>query len=147
MEAVNWFVIWEWGRDKRTYVWVYSCHGRHVLFRGEDQLVVNDVLGDITEAVECTGGVQCHSHTGAEIDELADAFDARCLVVETRADTFADEIPVCTAADEGHFLHSHDVVQLVADFLRAPQSFPMQEVSGAPAVGVAVRFPLCVNMQ
>lgn len=109
--------------------------------------MVDDVFGYIAEAVQCTGGMQCHGYTGAEVDELADAFHARGLMVEARADAFADEVPVRATADQGHFLHSHDIVQLVADFLGAPQGFPMEKVPGTPAVGVAVRLPLCVDMQ
>lgn len=128
-------------------MWIYSSHGRHVLLAGEDQFVVDHVLRDISQTVESTGRVELHADAGSEVEELADTLDARGLVVETRADAFADLVPVGAATDQGHLLHRHDVVQLVADFARPPQCLGVEKVACAPAVGVAVCFPLRVDVK
>ena len=128
-------------------MWIYSSHGGHILLTGEDQFMVDHVLRDISQTVEGTGWVELHADAGSEVKELADTLDARGLVVETRADALADLVPVGAAADQGHLLHRHDVVQLVAHFARPPQGLGVEEVACAPAVGVAVCFPLRVDVE
>ena len=128
-------------------MWIYSSHGGHILLTGEDQFMVDHVLRDISQTVEGTGWVELHADAGSEVKELADTLDARGLVVETRADALADGVPVCTTADEGHFLFGHDVEKLVSDFLGATEGFGVQEVLGAPGIRVAVGFPLSVDME
>ena len=109
--------------------------------------MVDDVLGHVADTVKGTCGMERHGHAGAEVDELADALDSCGLMEEARADALADGVPVCTTADEGHFLFGHDVEKLVSDFLGATEGFGVQEVLGAPGIRVAVGFPLSVDME
>lgn len=98
-------------------MWIDGGDGGHVFFGGEDEFVVDDVVGQVAEAVERAGRMQLHGHAGAEVDVLADAFHFGRLGVVARADAFADDVPVGAAARHDHLLHFHDVVQLLSDFL------------------------------
>ena len=130
-----------------TYMRVNRCHCGHVFLGRQEQLVVDDVLGHVADTVKGTCGMKCHGHAGAEVDELADSLYSCGLMEEARTDALADGVPVCAAADEGHFLFGHDVEKLVSDFLSATEGFGVQEMLGAPGIRVTVGFPLSVNME
>src|ERR1700728_1114865 len=82
-----------------------------------------------------------------KVDILANAFDFGSLMIVTRTYAFSDDIPVCAAAHEFHFLHDHDVMYLLPDLFRPSQGLGVKEVSNAPTVRVAIASPLTVNMQ
>ena len=51
-------------------------HALHVLLDGEDQLVVDDVVGRVPQAVQGAAGVQVAGHAAAAVDILPDALHA-----------------------------------------------------------------------
>ena len=60
---------------------VHGGNGGHVLLACEDELVVDDVVWEVSQAVERASGVELHGDAGAEVDVFADAFDFGRLVV------------------------------------------------------------------
>ena len=91
--------------------------------------------------------MELHSHTRPEVNELADTLHARGLVVEPRADTLANYIPVRTATNERHFLRNHDIVKLFTHFLCPSERLGVEEVFYAPGVRIAVGPPLRVDVE
>lgn len=125
-------------------MWIHSCHNGHVFLARQDQFVVDHVFGNVSEPVQRTGRVQLHSHARPEVDELSETFHPSRLVVEARADTLPDHVPVGSAADQRHFLHGHDILELFADLFGPSQRLGLQKVLGAPRIRVTVGFPLSV---
>lgn len=108
--------------------------------------MVDHILWHITKPIERAGRVQLHRYASAKIDKLAQALDLGSLVVISRTDTFSDDVPVGTTADQRHFLHSHDVVQLLSNLLGPPQSLGVEEMPSTPCVRVSIGLPLCIHM-
>jgi hypothetical protein len=68
---------------------INRSNNRHVLLTRQYQLVVNDVIGQVTKSVEGRGRMKVHRDGGTEVLELADSFHASGLVEVGAADGFA----------------------------------------------------------
>lgn len=88
---------------------------------GEDELVVDDVVGGVAEAVEGGGGVQEAGDARAAVDVLADALELGRVVEVGRADGLAHNVPVGAGRANGDLLLLHDVRQLLPHLLRLAQ--------------------------
>ena len=113
-------------------MWIHGCYCGHVLLAGENQLVVDHILGHVSKTVQSAGWMECHGHAGPEVNELANALHPGRLVVEPRADAFADHVPVRAAAEKRHLLGSHDVLELFANFLCSSEGLGMEEMLDTP---------------
>jgi hypothetical protein len=94
------------------------------------------------------------THGSSDIDILSDTLDSSCLMEVSSYDTFSgglsglikyrlmdlpDDIPICAAGQDWHFLSLHDIFQLTPNFTSFPHQFGMQEMLHAPAVIVPDR--------
>ena len=101
--------------------------------------MVDGVVGQVAETVERRGRVQVHRHARPAVLVLADALDARSLVVVRRADRLADHVPVRAARNDVHLLELHDVHQLRPHLACLAQRLGMQKVTRRPVIAVAAR--------
>lgn len=99
---------------------------RVTLFRAthlgsEDQLMVDNVVWSVAEAVERRGGMQEAGDARAAVDVLANALELAGVVEVGRADGLANHVPLAARGADGDLLLLHDVCQLLPHLLRLAQ--------------------------
>ena len=95
--------------------------GRRPHLGGVDELVVDDVVGGVAEAVQGGGGVQEAGDAGAAVHVLPNTLQLGGVVEVGGADGLAHDVPVGARGADGYLLLLHDVRQLLPHLLRLAQ--------------------------
>ncbi|POR31985.1 Uncharacterized protein TPAR_07791 [Tolypocladium paradoxum] len=120
--------------------------GRDVHLGGEDELVVDDVVGRVAR-IQGAGGMQLDCEVRPQVDVLARTLVLGRLVIVSRADALANNVPVHAAAVELHLLHLHDIQKLLPNLLGSAEGLGVEEMLDAPSIRVSVCFPGRVHLK